>query len=183
LASLRWFRWRSPSYPASCPSSLQVLGMATALVGVVLVSARKHSDSDATRGAMLLAAATAVAVGLAMCGTDRLAEHDPYWAVLIVRASTQALFVAAYLRRGVAGRGFGPRGLLALTVLGGIDISAMVLWAVASREGMLSVVSVLGGAFPAVTVLLSLALLGERRSPHQAVAVVGVIGGCAVIAT
>ncbi len=65
-----------------------------------------------------------------------------------------------------------------LIAFGLLDTLANAMWAVASTSGLLSVVAVLGGVFPAVTVLLALVILKEPLERVQAIGVViTIIGG------
>ena len=63
-------------------------------------------------------------------------------------------------------------------LVGLADVTANALFAFASNQGLLALVSVLGSLYPVVTVLLAHVLLGERLTRTQqggiAVALVGV---------
>jgi drug/metabolite transporter (DMT)-like permease len=82
---------------------------------------------------------------------------------------------------GRPGRPGGPaaRDLPVLLAVGAADVAANGLYALASRSGLLSVVSVLGSLYPVATALLARFLDDERLRPVQlvgvAVALVGVV--------
>jgi drug/metabolite transporter (DMT)-like permease len=60
-------------------------------------------------------------------------------------------------------------------------VAANALFALASGEGLLSLVSVLGSLYPVVTVLLALVLLHERLTRTQAGGVAVALAGVAVL--
>jgi drug/metabolite transporter (DMT)-like permease len=167
------------------PSSIQLAGMATAIVGVVLVSIRGSTEEprgERTGLALALAVLTTIGIGLTLVGLDRVSAYDPYWAVLLARVSGVVLLVglaAAIAREGLALAGV---ALLPLVGIGLIDVAANVSWSVASTEGLLSLVAVLGSVFPAVTVMLSLVFLREPLTMIQAPGVAVTLAGSAMIA-
>jgi drug/metabolite transporter (DMT)-like permease len=77
-----------------------------------------------------------------------------------------------------------PSGRLALGVaaVGTIDLLATSLIAIANTKGDLSIVAVLGGMYPVVTVLLAAGVLRERLRPPQLAGVVLALGGIAAVA-
>jgi drug/metabolite transporter (DMT)-like permease len=75
---------------------------------------------------------------------------------------------AARAGSGVARRGTTPA---LLTTCGLLDASANALFLVATQHGMLTLVAVLGALYPASTLLLARAVLGERLAGWQRVGV------------
>ena len=71
--------------------------------------------------------------------------------------------------------------LAALGVIGVLDLGANGLYALATTEGLLSVVSVLGSLYPAVTVVLARVVLAERVARVQEVGVVLALAGVVAI--
>jgi uncharacterized membrane protein len=59
-----------------------------------------------------------------------------------------------------------------LIALGFVDALASISWAVATTQGLLSLVAVIGALYPAVTVLLAVVLLKERPQFVQGVGVI-----------
>ena len=164
------------------PSHLQGLGMAAAMIGSVLASREKNNGNGEKR----LAAGIGLALGAAICvGTffivmDRASDADPYYAALIMRAS-QCIFLlmaAVYARPPLR---IGRIHLPALIALGFVDALANFFWAIAATRGMLSLVSVIGALYPAVTVLLAVMLLKERPQLVQSIGVVLAIVGVVLI--
>jgi drug/metabolite transporter (DMT)-like permease len=138
---------------------------------------RRRSQRRAI-GLSLLAAAC---IGLTLLGYDAAAQHDPMWAMLAGRASS-ATFIGLFL---VATR---PRIVATAAALPGIvtvglaDTGANGLFALATTQGYLSIVAVLGSVYPAVTVLLAFAFLHERIAHHQFAGVVATLAGVSLIA-
>ena len=73
------------------------------------------------------------------------------------------------------------RSLAALAIIGVLDLGANGLYALATQEGLLSVVSVLGSLYPAVTVVLARVVLAERIARVQQVGVVLALAGVVAI--
>ena len=95
--------------------------------------------------------------------------------IAISRSSSLALLVVAAL----VVRPALPRdgaSLAALGMIGVLDLGANGLYALATQEGLLSVVSVLGSLYPAVTVVLA-----ERVARVQEVGVVLALAGVVAI--
>ena len=66
-------------------------------------------------------------------------------------------------------------------MIGVLDLGANGLYALATQEGLLSVVSVLGSLYPAVTVVLARVVLAERIARVQQVGVVLALAGVVAI--
>jgi drug/metabolite transporter (DMT)-like permease len=165
------------------PAGLQYAGIALALVGVVLAS-REEMGAGLTGGTARgagLALLSALGFGLFFVGMDRASDEDVAWAIFVNRAASVTVLLAAFaaLRPRVAVR---RADAPALAAVGALDISANAMFAVASTEGLVSLVSVMASLYPITTVALAAVVLGER--PHR-VAQVGVtlaLCGVALIA-
>jgi len=137
--------------------------------------------SKAQRKAIVLALVASVCIGITLLGYDAVARHDPVWAMLGGRASTAvffSLFLLA-LRPRLAATTAAVPGIVAIGLM---DTGANGLFAFATTQGYLSIVSVLGSIYPAVTVGLASAVLRERIAPHQRAGVVATLAGVALIA-
>lgn len=164
------------------PNAFTFAGLAVAGAGSVLAARAPSTDGGHVepRGvAYALGAALGIGVGLVL--TDFAAEQDALSAVFVARATEVVIVVSLLAARW---RTWGPElrspGLLPLA--GAIDISASLLFAVASRTGLLPVVSVLSSLYPVITVLLARALLDERMSRAQAGGAALTLFGVAVVA-
>jgi drug/metabolite transporter (DMT)-like permease len=164
------------------PSSLQVAGMAVALVGVVLASLEPESAVTGRRLAVgagygIVAAA---AFGSTLVTLDSASNDDPYWGTFVMRvAATLLVVVVAAVRV--------PRlperdQVVPLAAIGVTDAAATCLFAVATTKGLVSVVSVLASLFPIVVVLWALAYLRERVAAGQLAGGALALAGAALIA-
>lgn len=173
------------------PSSAQLVGIGVAVMGVMFLSVERvgeeQDDSQQhTRRALLLALAIAASIGGTLIGIDRMATYDPFWATLLMRLTGATLLIGWAAALGRAGRfdtSAVTRGAIAsLIIVGTLDVAANTFWAVASTEGLLSLVAVLGSVFPAVTVALAVVILRERLDRLQTVGVGLTLSGSAMIA-
>ena len=169
------------------PGTLQVLGIAAAIIGVVL-AAREAPGGDAAhvadaRRSVLLALVAACGFGTFLALMDPATEASVPWALLAARTASSVCVAAVVLARGIdIAPGLRGAVLPAILLVGVLDISANALYALALGTGLLSVVSVLGSLYPVMTVLLARLLLGERVQRSQEVGVAGVLVGVALIA-
>jgi drug/metabolite transporter (DMT)-like permease len=165
------------------PAAVQVAGMALAGAGVVLAVRAPDPGSDGRRvrgvGYGLIAA---VFLGLFVTCLDAAGEASPWWASLTIRLVSVPIFVVAALATARRARRPTARETGVLVGVGALDNSANVLFAFASREGLLTLVSVLGSLYPVATVLLARWFLHERMARWQIVGVAGALTGVALIA-
>lgn len=151
------------------PSVLALAGVALAVVAVVLVSAEhgRLPTPAMFRGRAIAGPLLAGAgFGLLFVLLSRAAPDTGFWPLLGARAASLTLFavVALVARRSLVPRAAPP----ALVVASGVgDMTANLLFVVASRLGLLSIVGVLLALYPAATVLLAMLLLRERLHPVQ----------------
>jgi drug/metabolite transporter (DMT)-like permease len=165
------------------PSVLQGLGAVIAIGAVILVSREPDPEwREANRAAIGFAALAALGFGVFLLLIDRAAETDPVWAVAAARTGGVVLLAAATIAARPAVPSGGGRVLLALLAIGFFDILANTLFALASTEGILPLVSVAASLYAAVTVLLARVFLGERLAPSQRLGVALALAGVALIA-
>src|SRR5659263_337427 len=143
--------------------------------------ASRHVPRRNQRRAVVLALVAAVAMGLVLVGYDATARYDALWAMLGGRISSVVVFTLVFLvlRPRLEMR---RSALPFIVAVGLLDTGANGLFALATTQGYLSLVSVLGAVYPVVTVLLAYGLLRERIAPHQMVGAVGTLAGIALIA-
>lgn len=167
-------------------TALESLGILLALAGVVLVARRQvDASADAAahadrRAAILLSVASAFCFGVFLTAIAPAAEDAAGWAVLFSRVSLLSVLLVFCLRLGVL-RSVPARTLPLLAVPGLLLFTGTMSYAIATREGDLSVVSVLGSLFPVVTVALAVGLDRERLSPVQSLGVAGTIVGVVLL--
>lgn len=167
------------------PSALQLAGLVLALVGVVFVSREEpggggfQAASGVAAGAGL-ALAAAVGFGCFFLAMDKASDGDVFWAILVNRVTGVSLLVAATLalRPRLA---VGADGGRALFAVGFLDISANTLYALASTEGLVSIVAVLGSLYPVMVIVLARFVLHEHIRPIQLAGAALALAGVALI--
>jgi drug/metabolite transporter (DMT)-like permease len=165
------------------PSAVQGAGLVPALVGVVLAS-REEPGGGGFQAPGRVAAGAGLALGAAagfgcfFLAMDKASDGDVFWAILVNRVTGVSLLAAAVLalRPRFAVGVDGGRALLAV---GFLDITANTLYALASTEGLVSIVAVLASLYPVMVIVLARLLLHERVRPVQlggaALALLGVV--------
>ncbi len=184
------------------PGTGATVGIALAIVAIVLVSRQSRSASpqrrdDAAnsflrkgtvaswrRGGEIAAdsrsAATAlasgVAIGLFFLTLAQSGANAGMWPLVAARGVSFVMFatLALLTRRSLRM----PADVAAIAVTGGVlDMLANLLYLIATRHGQLSLVVTLASLYPASTVLLARTVLGERLSGGQTAGIV-----CALVA-
>lgn len=154
------------------PGGLEVLGMATALPGIWLVSA-SHGSGDGPgdgpqRGSGVWDGLRAgAAFGLMFTALSRLSGDAGLWPIALSQAVSVLAVVALALLYG--GRWL-PREPPAWSAAwaGPLSAVAVVSFQLATERGLLTVSSVLASLYPAATILLAVVVLGERVHRPQA---------------
>ncbi|WP_205699137.1 DMT family transporter [Conexibacter sp. SYSU D00693] len=171
------------------PSALQALGVVLAATGIALTVLTGEGAGDegrragALRTSVVLGLLSALGFGAFFVAVDAASEHDVPWALLGTRATTLVLVGLAAvvaLRRSRRVR-VERAALPAVASIGALIVAADAGFAVASTEGLLSVVSVLSALYPLVTVALAAALLGERLTTPQRAGVACAFGGIVLV--
>jgi drug/metabolite transporter (DMT)-like permease len=166
------------------PSALQLAGIATAVVGVVLATREQDGalrERSLARASIGLAVVAALGFGCFFVGLRSSARHDVLWALFASRGAGVAALAGATLALRPPGP-IGSSRWLALTVMGVLDLSANGLYAIATRHGPLSEVSVASSLYPLATVLLARVVLGERVRRIQELGIAAALAGVLLIA-
>lgn len=165
------------------PAAFQLTGMAVASAGVVL--ATRSPDASPTRGsreALVLSGVAALGFGGFFVGMDAAVDSaDPFWALLVARATAAALLVVTLvaLRPRLA---TDPAVVPSLILIGLLDVGANACFTLGTDTGLLSVVAVLASLYPVTTVVLARGVLGERLVAVQGAGVCLALAGVALIA-
>jgi drug/metabolite transporter (DMT)-like permease len=165
------------------PAAIQIAGILLALVGIVLAARAPGGASGGrpARVSLALALLAAAGFGSFFVGVEQsTARGDVAWTLLSVRGGELVLLLAA----AAALRPALPRvpgDLAALALVGALDAGANALYAFATTRGLLSLVSVLGSLYPAVTVLLARGVLHERVTRTQELGVLATLAGVVAI--
>jgi drug/metabolite transporter (DMT)-like permease len=167
------------------PAPIQIAGLVPAVAGVVILSYEEEPEHRQGAGNARLPIALAVVAGLGFglffIGLDEASTDHPGWAIFAVRVGSITTVLAALL-------GSRPRlddvggALPVLIVIGVFDVTANVLVAFASTKGVLPVVAVGGSMYPAFTIALAHAVLGERLARLQWTGVYLALAGVVLIA-
>ena len=165
------------------PAALQGVGVAVAIVGVVLASGPEVRDASLGRWRPLaLALVAAVGFGLVFVFIAHGARSSTLMTLLTMRATSVVVLTPVVLR-GREVHAIHRRDLLVLAAVGAGDVSANACMAVATRHGLLSLVAVLSSLYPAVTVLLARGMHNERLGRLQTLGVTGALAGVVLIAS
>ncbi len=162
--------------------ALKLAGLVLAIGGVAVASRRPvgaagpAADARAAAGWALFAA---LAFGTFLACVAPASEDGVFWAVMLSRASLLVVLVGVAL--AIAAPLRAPASRLPLLAVPGVLLFAGTLaYSAATREGDLSVVSVLGSLFPLVTVGLAYAY-GERVDRRQAAGVAAALAGIVLV--
>ena len=152
------------------PALTAVAGMVLALAAIVLVSAEgggslRPSDWHAVRVAL----GAGLGFGLFFVIISHTGDGSGVWPVAAARATSVAVVGTLALTRRVRSDVPTAGARWATAGAGALDMAANVLYLLAVREGLLSVVSVLSSLYPASTVVLAWLILRERFAPMQRV--------------
>ena len=164
------------------PSAVSYVGIAVALVAVVLVS-REVRDEDSTPHRFTtkvawLTVGSGLAFGLNFVLIDQAPTEARLWPLVFARVSASALvLVIAMLTRNLVV----PSGVpLWLALLAGLlDTVSNIAMLLALQSSLLSLASVLIALYPAATVALAMVVLRERVTRWQ---VLGMLLGLFAVA-
>jgi drug/metabolite transporter (DMT)-like permease len=160
------------------PAALALLGVALALVAIVLVS-QAGSETAGTRRStgVPIAIASGIAIGIFLVCLERTGPAAGLWPLVAARIVSVGFLSGVALSRGEAIRP-GPGSLPILVACGALDMLANTLYLLAVRDGPLGIVATLSSLYPASTVILARVVLQERLRPAQ---VGGVVCAAAAI--
>lgn len=129
---------------------------------------------------VLAAALSGVGFGLFFTLLSHTGDHSGLWPIAAARlaAVALALVVAAVLRPARPE----PGGVRLGMVAGCLDGLGNSLYLLASRQGLLTLVGVVGAMYPAATVLLARFVLREQLARHQIIGLVVAASAVALIA-
>ncbi|MBW4043264.1 MAG: EamA family transporter [Acidobacteria bacterium] len=166
------------------PSALALVGVVLAVGAVVLVSAEhgRLPTPRSLRGPVVVGALSAGAgFGLLFVLLSRAAPDSGFWPLAGARTASLVLLavVAVVGRRSLLPRR-APAGLVVASGVG--DMTANLLFVLASRVGLLSVVGVVLALYPAATVLLAMLVLRERLHRLQILGLALAASGVVLIA-
>jgi drug/metabolite transporter (DMT)-like permease len=163
------------------PGTSAVVGIVLALVAIAIVSVLPGDGKPISVGVLAASIAAGVLFGAFTIGLSRTSGAAGMWPAALARLGTAAglLALALLVTGGVAA----PvrtvlRPCLAIGVCETVGLVAFLL---ALRHGPVSTAAVLFSLYPVTTVLLAMALLGERLSRFQLVGVGLALGAVLLI--
>jgi drug/metabolite transporter (DMT)-like permease len=164
------------------PSTVQVAGIACALVGVFLASQEQQEGGERRIAAGVgLALLAAVGFGFYFPPMHIAGSADPWWSSLIFRGTALLIvLVTVCIRRPPVRIGGWP--LIVVLAVGLGDTLGNLLFAASSGHGLVSLTSVLASLYPIVTVALAAVVLKERIARGQGVGALLTLTGVALIA-
>jgi uncharacterized membrane protein len=164
------------------PSTVALVGVAAALLAVALVSAADAvEDARATRRDIGAALIAGCAFGVVFILLGSTSSESGMWPVLAARVASVTIMTTGVL---LARRPFKPvpGSWRVVGVAGVLDVTANALYVLASRHGLLSLVSVLSALYPAATIVLARLVLTERINRTQLLGIGLALTGVTLIA-
>jgi drug/metabolite transporter (DMT)-like permease len=143
------------------------IGIALGVVAVIMVS-QVHEDAPhpISLKVILMSAAAGVFISVFLVALERSPDESGLWPLVVVRIVTSLLLLGLALGMRVLERP--PRDAVLLGASSTIlDVVATLLFLLATREGLLSVVAVITALYPAATVLMAKVVLGEHLQAIQ----------------
>jgi drug/metabolite transporter (DMT)-like permease len=150
------------------PGPIQGVGVGLAILGIVLTSGQRGSGDGAKVGAsVMFGLLAALGFGGFYVAMDAASEGGQIpWTLLMARITSVAVFAAAIVvaRSRVAVK---VADVPAIALIGMLIIAGDAMYAVASTQGLLTVVAVLGELYTLVTLALARIYLNERLEQRQ----------------
>ncbi len=150
------------------PRPLVLLGIAIAIVAVVLVS--RVADEGGGRAGLREALLAGVAIGLFGVVIAQVSDGIVFGPLTVVRATQAVLVTTLIVATRTAWRPT-VRLVPVIAVIGILDMGGNALFILAVQTGLLAVAAVLSALYPVVTVILATTLLGERVTRHHAIGI------------
>ncbi len=165
-------------------TSLQEVGMACALVGVIVASRTGQEQAHlggAARTGISFAVLAAFGFGLFFILINQASARDVFWAVSIQRATGSVVMTVVLLIFRPPFK-VTPRDVPWLFLVGALDQTANALYGLASTVGLVSLSAVLASLYPLMTVILARFVFKERISGVQKSGVALALAGVALVA-
>jgi uncharacterized membrane protein len=160
------------------PSAVVVIGMALAILAVILVS--RVPGESGSRSGIELALIGGAALGLFNVAISRVDDHLLFGPLTIVRSVEAATMVVVILvsRRPAAA----PARLVpAILVVGVLDMTGNAAFLFAQQTGPLAIAAVLSSLYPVTTLILAALVLRERVTATHALGIAAAIAGIVLI--
>jgi len=151
------------------PSGQIIVGLVLGLIGVLLVS--QSGDVAADRASIVLAVISGLGFGVFYILIGQFSEGAVFYPLVAARCASAfaTLAIALVLRKSLVPPTRGAFGLLALA--GALDVGGNLFYTLAAQAGRIDVAAVVASLYPAMTILLSWLLRGERIARWQGVGI------------
>jgi drug/metabolite transporter (DMT)-like permease len=164
------------------PSAPALAGVVLSLLAIALVSAADAvDDRRATRTDILLALGAGASFGVVFICLGSTHADSGMWPVLAARTASVLLVTTAVLAMRQPLRP-APGSIGTIAIAGVLDAGANALYVLATRAGLLSLVSVLSSLYPAATIVLARVVLRERMNRTQLAGIALALTGVTLIA-
>ena len=151
------------------PSSLVIVGIAVAILAVVLVS--RVADDRAGPSGIGVALLAGVAIGSFGIAISQISEGNTFGPLAIIRTA-EGLLIAGVILVGRRSWRFERRWLPAMAGVGVLDMAGNATFILAVQTGALAIAAVLSSLYPVMTVILASVFLRERVTRTHAVGIV-----------
>jgi drug/metabolite transporter (DMT)-like permease len=171
------------------PASMALTGIVLAMVAIALVSQQSTDSAAAAIGGrrglapgVPHALVSGIAIGLFFVVLAEARPESGLWPLVGARAGALPFcLLAGALGSGPPLRLVPRRTVFTATAAGIVDMTANVLYLLASRMGSLAVVVTLSSLYPASTVALARVVLGERLHRMQVIGLVCALAAVVLI--
>jgi drug/metabolite transporter (DMT)-like permease len=151
------------------PSPLIVVGIAVAIVAVVLVS--RVADDRSGPSGIGIALLAGAAIGTFGVAISQISDGHTFGPLTIIRA-VEAAFIAAVILIGRRSWRVDRRWLPAMAGVGVLDMAGNAAFILAVQTGALAIAAVLSSLYPVTTVILATVFLRERVTRSHVVGIV-----------
>ena len=159
------------------PASGQLVGFGLGMVGIWLIAQSSEAGSGLRGlGEALLAGA---AFGAFFVTMARVEGPSMPWSLAAARVVSCLLATALVFARGPSAFASARPLFPVLALAGGLEVSGVAFFAVASQSGRLDVASVVSSLYPIPTIVLARIVLRERMNRTQ---ITGIVAASAAIA-
>jgi drug/metabolite transporter (DMT)-like permease len=164
------------------PGALALGGVAVAVAAVALVGgALERHERPTSPRILVIAALAGVGFGLLFVCFDQTSEASGMWPLLIAQLISIPLVLAGAHLTGARLHLTGTTRWLAV-VAGMFSAAAHIAYITATRDGLLTIVSVVASMYPASTVVLATVVDGERIHRTQAIGLTMAVAALALVA-
>lgn len=165
---------------AGLPATSVLIGIVLALVGVVLVS--RVPGEQGQRSGIEMGLLAGLAIGCFNILIGLLPEGQVFGPLLFVKVAAAAVIGAIVLIGRRSWRV--PRSTLPIVLAVAIfDMGGNALYVLATQAGRLDVAATLSSLYPVTTILLAIALLGERVTRSHAAGIAAAVAAIVLIGT